>query len=431
MANRLARSFMQWQGPKAQLVALLLEKDIAHLGAILSCQDNARSTTSIRARNDRRAYDRSSMRSFRLPRFQRRDAMAQNSPRKRPLLLILGILLPIACSPVSQNPALRANLDKESTRTATSSTSAADLNRNIVAAAMIQSSASSSDYQIGPEDLLEITLFNIPEIYGMERQQMTPRLTTLRVSQQGHISLPVLGAISVKGLTISALEQRLRDAYDKYIHNPQVGVLVKEFRQRASVIGAVQKPGVIELSGPKTVIDLLAMAGGVTEKAGSQVHIYRQGLNGRETHVIDLAVLANSIGLISANNAEAVNMPVQPGDMINVPEAGMFFVDGAVRKPGSYSLGRRYSLTQALATAGGVDSELNSSDISILRRNGPGEVETLAYDLNAILAGSSADPQIHPDDVIILSISTAKYIVKRFIGQLVSGISIGSFIAGS
>jgi polysaccharide export outer membrane protein len=356
--------------------------------------------------------------------------MAHNCRKKSLLALMLAISLPIACGPVSQNPAAVANLANRSAGTFESSTSTADMNRNIAAAAMIQGSSSASDYQIGPEDLLEITLFNIPEIYGMERQQMTPRLTTVRVSQQGLISLPVLGAISVKGLTVAALEQRLRQAYDKYIHDPQVGVSIKEFRQRASVIGAVQKPGVIELTGPKTVIEVLAMAGGVTEKAGSQVHIYRQGLNGRETHVIDVAVLANSIGLINANNAESINMPVQPGDMINVPEAGMFFVDGAVRKPGSYPLGRRYSLTQALATAGGVDSELNSSDVSIFRRTGPGKAETLAYDLDAILAGSAADPQIHPDDVIILPISTTKYIVKRFIGQLISGISIGS-IAGS
>ena len=292
---------------------------------------------------------------------------------------------------------------------------------------MQQISASSSDYQIGPEDLLEITLFNVPEAPGMERQ-VTPRATTVRVSQQSQISLPVVGEISVKGLTVSGLEQKLREAYDKYIHNPQIGVLVKEFRQRVSIIGAVQKPGVFELTGPKTIIEILAMAGGVTDKAGSQVHIYRQGSNGRETHVIDLAVLANSIGLINANNAGMINMPVQPGDMINIPEAGMFFVDGAVHKPGSYLLGRRYSLMQALATAGGVDAELNSNDISIVRREGPGKVQTIALNLAGVMNGSVADPQVQPDDVIVVPMSTAKFIVKRFIGTLVGGMSISSFM---
>ena len=285
----------------------------------------------------------------------------------------------------------------------------------------------SSDYQIGPEDLLEITLFNIPEALGMERQ-VTPRTVTVRVSQRGQISLPLLGEIDAKGLTISALEKRLRDGFDKYIYNPQVGVLIREFRQRVSVIGAVQKPGIVELTGPKSVIEILAMAGGVSEKAGGQVHIYRQRGNERESHVIDLALLANGTGLINAANAGMINMAVAAGDMINVPESGMFFVDGAVRKPGSYALGRQYSLTQALATAGGIDNELNSSDVSIFRRKGPGQVETLAYNLKDIMAGTAIDPAIQPDDVIMLSISTTKYVVKRFVGTLLGGMSIGSFI---
>jgi polysaccharide export outer membrane protein len=342
---------------------------------------------------------------------------------KTSLLAILLGIISAGCASAPVDPAPIANRSNEP---ATTSNFAADINRNIAAAAMLSSNA-SSDYRLGPEDLLEITLFNIPEALNVERG-VTPRTVTVRVTHQGQISLPLIGEIDVKGLTVLGLEKKLRQVYDKYIYNPQVGVLIREFRQRASVIGAVQKPGVFELTGPKTVIEVLAMAGGVTEKAGSQVHIYRQGARERETHVIDLAVLANNIGLINANNAAMVNMPVQPGDMINVPEAGMFFVDGAVRKPGSYPLGRRYSLTQALATAGGIDSELNSNDISIFRRQRPGEVQTIALDLSDVVSGNIPDPQILPDDVIIVPTSTVKFIVKRFIGTLVGGMTVGSVV---
>ena len=345
--------------------------------------------------------------------------------RKSSLAVFFSIIS-AACGAVPQNPP-RAEPASASAAKSGSSIPAADINRNIAAAAMLGSSGASSDYKIGPEDLLEITLFNIPEGLGIE-QKVTPRTITVRVTHQGQISLPLLGEIDTKGLTVSALEKAVRERYDKYIYNPQVGILIREFRQRISVIGAVQKPGVVELTGPKTVIEILAMAGGVSEKAGSQVHVYRQGPKDRETHVIDLAVLANGAGLINASTAGLINMPVQPGDMINVPETGMFFVDGAVRKPGSYPLGRRYSLTQALATAGGADTELSSSSISIFRRTGPGKVETLAFDLNDILAGNATDPALEADDVIVLPVSTAKFIVKRFIGTLVGGISIGSFI---
>jgi len=193
----------------------------------------------------------------------------------------------------------------------------------------------------------------------------------------------------------------------------------------------VQKPGVVELTGPKTVTEILAFAGGVSERAGNQVHIYRQSPNGRENHVIDLSVLSTNTSLINAENVGLITMPVRPGDVINVPLAGTFFVDGAVKKPGPYALGRRYSLTQALATAGGVDPELNSSDITIFRRKGSAGMETVSVDYAAILAGSAVDPQIEQDDVIIVPMSTMKYLVRRFIGNLVNGVSIGSLVAGS
>jgi polysaccharide export outer membrane protein len=308
-----------------------------------------------------------------------------------------------------------------------SSPSNADINRNIQAAAQLHQATSSADFHVGPEDLLEITIFNVPEGQNTERQ-VTPRTIMVRVSQKGQISLPVAGQLDVNGLIVPQIEQKVREAYDPYIYDPQIGVLIKEFRQRVSVIGAVQKPGSFELTGPKTVVELLAMAGGVNEKAGTQVHIYRQGPNGRETHVIDLALLATSSGLINAKNVGMINMPVQPRDTINVPEAGMFFVDGAVRKPGSYSLGRHYTLTQALATAGGVDFELNSNAITIFRRSGPGDVDIISLALNDVVNGRAPDPEIHPDDVIIVPNSTGKYLVKRFIGNLVGGVSIGSLI---
>ena len=353
--------------------------------------------------------------------------MARSSGKKRLIALILGALLPVACGPVVQNPENIAKLSNEAAAGPSSSATITEINRNLAAAAMVAGSTAPSDYQVGPEDLLEITLYNATEADG----RMTPRTVLVRLSQEGIISLPLLGELSAKGLTIAALEKTLRDRYDKYFYNPQVGVLVKEYRQRVSVIGAVQKPGVIELTGPKTVTDVLAMAGGVSDKAGTQVHIYRQVATGRESHVIDLSVLASNAALINADNVSLITMPVQPGDVINVPAAGTFFVDGAVKKPGPYALGRRYSLTQALATAGGMETEVSSSDVTIFRRKGAGGMESIPIDYDAVLAGSTVDPQIQPDDVIIVPMSGVKYLVKRFIGNLIGGVSIGTLIAGS
>jgi polysaccharide biosynthesis/export protein len=307
--------------------------------------------------------------------------------------------------------------------------SASDINRALATLAT-NTSAISGDYRIGPEDLLQITLYNVTAETALtpsSDSRLTPRTTMVRVSQQGLLSLPLLGEIKVSGMTVSEVESTLRKQYERYIHHPQVGVLVTEYRQRVSVIGAAVKTGVIELTGPKTVIDILAMAGGVTEKAGTQVHIYRQGPNGRESHVIDLLVLASNASLITADNAGVITMPVQAGDVINVPLAGMFFVDGAVKAPGSYPLGRRYSLSQALATAGGVDRDLYSSDVTILRRGTSG-AEPINIDLNKVVAGSSSDPQIEADDVILVPIHTGKYVYFRIFGQILGW---GTSIAGA
>lgn len=272
--------------------------------------------------------------------------------------------------------------------------------------------ASTADYRLGGDDLLEITLFNIPE----PRAGIISRRTEVRVTHGGMITLPLLGDIPVAGLTPSDLERVLRERYDEHLYNPQVGVQVREYRgQRISVLGAVRNPGVFQLTGPNTLADLLALAGGITERAGSQVHIYRQQGEGRQTYVVDLLTLASHPGL--------VNMPVQPGDLISVPQTGMFFVDGAVGRPGSYPLNQPHTLTQALAVAGGITEALaDYGSVAIFRRGDTLEAGRISVNLKEILAGRAADPQIDANDVIVVPVSTAKYIVERFLGTIGLGL---------
>jgi polysaccharide biosynthesis/export protein len=293
-----------------------------------------------------------------------------------------------------------------------------------------EAKGSALDYRIGPDDMLQVTLYNIPE----QDARSTPRTVMLRVSQHGMIVVPLVGELGVKGKTIAEVQQELGKRYSKYIHNPQVGVMVTEYRQRVSVMGAVQKPGVFELTGPKTVMDMLAMAGGVTERAGNQVHVYRQDEKGnRQSMVIDLMVLANStVSGAGLNGSQAINMPVQAGDVVNVPQSGMFFVDGAVGKPGSYALARNFTLRQALATAGGVNDELaDYSAVTINRRLGADKMQTISVDLDSVIAGTANDPVVLADDVILVPVSGFKFFVKRFIGTIISGVSVGSFVGGS
>jgi len=290
----------------------------------------------------------------------------------------------------------------------------------VLASLTTQNVSPVKGYRLGPEDLIRVTIFNIPE--GEGAKGVTPRSIDVRVSDQGSVNLPLLNDVNVQGLTISEVERQLNRMYDKYIHKPQIGVLVVEYRsQRVSVVGAVQNPGIIELSGPKTVIDLLAKAGGLSPNAGNQVHLYREGPEGRVSYMIDLLTVTKGVG----SDVTVLNLPVQGGDVITVPEAGTFFVDGAVLKPGSYPLTRPYTVSQALVTAGGVNRELaKTSDITLYRQRGSAGVESIALNLGEIVSGKQPDPQVGAEDVIVVPISAPKYLVRRFLGVLVSGFSI-------
>jgi polysaccharide export outer membrane protein len=281
-----------------------------------------------------------------------------------------------------------------------------DINRSLSVLTQ-QPSNAAGEYQLGPEDLLKITLYNIPP-----GETLAPRETDVRVTQEGKIKLPLVGEIAVAGMSTFELQRLLRERYGQYLHHPQVGVQVVEHRsQQVSVMGAVQSPSVLQLTGPKTLVDVLAMAGGISPNAGSQVHITRQGPEGRQTFVVDLLALTTNPG--------AVNRPVQGGDLVHVPEAGTFFVDGAVSKPGSYPLLQPYTLSQALVVAGGVQHHLaDYSSVSLFRRRDPLTFDKIAVDLNAVRSGGTPDPKIQPDDVIVVPISTGKYLIDRFIGTI-------------
>src|SRR5688572_13262778 len=183
--------------------------------------------------------------------------------KARSWTLGLTTIIAAGCA-VPQNYPSQPPASENSQTGRTGSPHVEEINKAISAASQ-QSTGSSRDYRLGPDDLVQITIYNIPE----SEARVTPRTMALRVSQDGMMVLPLIGQLEVRGKTSGELEQELNKRYGKFIRNPQIGVLVTEFRQRVSVMGAVQRPGIIELTGPRTVVDALALAGGVSERAGN------------------------------------------------------------------------------------------------------------------------------------------------------------------
>ncbi|MEP7069980.1 MAG: polysaccharide biosynthesis/export family protein [Usitatibacter sp.] len=148
-------------------------------------------------------------------------------------------------------------------------------------AAAPQPRASFKDYRIGSEDLLEIQVFGVDQLSR-----------TVRVNSLGRISLPLVGAVEVGGLTVQEAETLIAGLLTKsYLQNPQVSLFVKEFtNQRVTIEGAVSKPGIYPLRGQTTLLRSLAMAGGQGSLSDmSEVMVFRTGAQGvRETQVFDV-----------------------------------------------------------------------------------------------------------------------------------------------
>jgi polysaccharide export outer membrane protein len=283
-----------------------------------------------------------------------------------------------------------------------------EMNERILMSTLASSKATHGDYKIGPEDLLEVAVFEVEKLNK-----------TVRVSARGDISLPLLGILKVKGMTATELEKWIADLLaEKYMKDPYVTVFVKEYRnQRISVIGMVEKPGIFEIAGQKTVLGMLAMAGGLKEDAGRLLFLIRPPSSNEDgpkemggsaqqaplTLVIDLDEL-----LIKGDLA--LNVPTFSGDVINVPASGKVFVGGDVQKPGGFPLkGKSLTVTQAIALAEGLKPEADGSEIKIFRFSGKGkEKEVITVNYYDIVEAKAVDPYVKENDILIVPRSGVK-----------------------
>jgi len=245
------------------------------------------------------------------------------------------------------------------------------------------------DYVIGKEDLLELGVFEQPDL-----------TRTVRVSGDGTISLPLLGVVPLAGLSTKQAEEKLRDLLsDKYLTDPQVWVFVKEAKSRkVSVVGAVEKPGSIEMLGDRTLLEAISEAGGLTHQAGRDLYVLRPDASGAAQRIdIDLDDL-----MINGN--PILNIALSPGDVINIPIDRVLhvYVDGAVRKPGEveYKSSRPLNLLQAIAAAGGLSERASQKGIVVIRTKTGGSQDMIKVDLKAVRKGKQENFELENGDSI-------------------------------
>ncbi len=288
--------------------------------------------------------------------------------------------------------------------------------------------AASASYVLGPGDQITVWALGVPEITDKP----------IQIDPGGWVDIPIAGHIMAAGLTSSQLRTELIKRLGAYVKTTEVAVNIATFRsQPVSVIGAVNKPGVHQLEGRKTIVEVLALAGGLRDDAGNTITITRRLESGRFNlpgETIDgshqFRVVSIPISTIMDASKPADNILVLPFDVVSVPRASMIYVMGEVLKPGGYVLTERetYSVLQALSLAGGTTKLAATGRSKVLRQaDGAPERQEIALDLKRVLAGKATDMPLRPEDILFVPSNTAKAVSLKTIETLV-GIGSGVII---
>jgi polysaccharide export outer membrane protein len=237
---------------------------------------------------------------------------------------------------------------------------------------------------IGPGDTLHVQVFDTPELEQHAR-----------VTDTGDLPLVMGGNVHVAGVTPAQAARSVEEALQKgqFLLHPKVAITVEEFStQRVSVVGEVKAPGAYAINTPRSVLDVLTLAGGLTDIADRKVLIERHGTKQRIPYFL-------------SNNADAaldLAVDVNPGDLVLVPKAGIVYVLGDVARPGGYTMTNneaQLTVLQVIARAGGTNHSAVPSHAKLIHKKGTAYIEE-PLALSAMQKGNRADLPLQPDDII-------------------------------
>jgi polysaccharide export outer membrane protein len=275
-------------------------------------------------------------------------------------------------------------------------------------------STESESYRLGTDDLLQINVFNVPEL-----------ATEARVAGDGSITVPLIGKTQVAGLTLSEMEQLIASRLETtYVKSPQVTVLVKEYRSRQiTVVGAVKEPKVYTLQRSLTLVDALAMAGGLDKEAGNLAYVTDQ-VKDSQTHQRVRRSLVVNLDELMKGDPES-NVILGDTAVVNVPKAGVVFVEGSVEKPGVYPLQADTTVLKAVTMAGGLKFKAKRSAVKVLRTQTGSQPEPVAVDFNYVRQHPDADIRVTDGDIVVVEDDLLRTAVQGAIGGIRGLFSFG------
>ena len=272
-------------------------------------------------------------------------------------------------------------------------------------------------YRIGAGDVLEIRVFNRPQL---SRE-------SVRVDNGGLIRMPMIESEIPAGCRSEAeLAETIAALYKKYLHHPHVDVFVKEYGSKpVAVIGAVDKPGQFQLQRRVRLLELISLAGGPTDRAGERVLVAG---NAKVLSCDRIADATDGFQSYNLNNTlkgeDFANPFVRPGDIITIPEAQQVFVVGNVFKPISISLKEKLTVSQAVAMAGGTMADAQKNRVHVLRLlpGDRGKTE-IVVNLEAIRKREADDIELRANDIVEVPTSAGKRFLRGLLGAVAPGVT--------
>ena len=221
--------------------------------------------------------------------------------------------------------------------------------------------AAPNELPLGPGDVVRVSVYGNPDL----------SLET-RVSETGAITFPLIGHVAVGGLTVASAEKKIGGMLESggYLKKAQVNIIVSLLAsQQVSVLGQVNRPGRYAVDGKRSVLDMLALAGGIAVEGADAVSLVRtrNGKTTRET--LDVVQMVRSGALDG-------NVDVAGGDMIFVERAPRFYIVGEVQRPGAFRVERQMTVQQALSAGGGLTPRGSNNGLRITRKDASGQAAT-------------------------------------------------------
>ncbi|MEQ1949282.1 MAG: polysaccharide biosynthesis/export family protein [Bryobacteraceae bacterium] len=285
----------------------------------------------------------------------------------------------------------------------------------LVSALPAQTAGSGLDapYVIGVDDSLTIHVADI------EDYSTTPFVVDMR----GNVTLPKVGRIHVAGLTADQLESVMSQKLKEYLQNPDVQVVVTQFHTLpVSVLGEVGAPGVQQIRGTKTLLEVILAAGGLKVDAGKNVTITRRMeegpipiANAKANEASGFYVAEVPTAEVSTPTTTAANLEIKGRDVITVSKGELVYIIGAVKKPGGYVLGGNTTLTvlKAMAMSDGLERGASAKHARILRPKTDTTREEIQIDLQKIMSSRAADVPLQPEDILFVPTSASRNIAIR------------------